>query len=176
MNLTHNFFRLIGAFCLLALVTSCGEDEEIVDREPLIIGVWTLESQDITNVSASASGIGNIPIPESIVNSFVDTLTIIPENSEFTFNQDRTYRVRTPQQNSDFSGTWALSDDQNTITLSGLEAAEALLGSNSLVFVILSISDTNFSVNTSSSEITLPNLPTVGTVTGSGDYQLNLVK
>ena len=176
MNASLKFLVLLITMLSLVFVAACSDDEEDVDREPLIIGVWTLESQDITNVSATAGGIGNIPIPESIVNSFVDTLTIIPENSEFTFNQDRTYTVRTPQRSSDFSGTWALSDDQNTITLSGLEAAEALLGSNSLVFVILSISDTNFSVNTSSSEITLPNLPTVGTVTGSGDYQLNLVK
>ncbi len=174
MSLTHRFFGLIGAFCLLVLVASCGEDEE-VDREPLIIGEWVLASQQVSNVQANFGG-SPIGIPQDFIKGFVDTLKIIPENSEITFNQDRTYSIKAPQQTTDLTGTWELSDDQSTITLSGLEAAEALLGSSSLAFVIQAISSTDFSMLTSVPEITLPNLPTIGTVTASGDYQLVLKK
>lgn len=157
----------------IAFMVSCGDDEEDIDREPLIIGTWTLESQNITN--AVVNGI-SVDISQSPFKELVGDIAIIPESSEITFNQDRTYTVNAPQQTSDFSGTWELSDDQSTITLSGLEDAEALLGSNSLVFVILSINDTDFSMNTTSSEITIPNVPNLGTVKASGDYQLNLEK
>ncbi len=174
MDLSHRFFGLIGAFCLFALVASCGDDEE-VDREPLILGVWTLESQQVSNVQANVGG-SPIGIPQDFIKEFVDTLKIIPENSEITFNQDRTYSIKAPQQTTDLTGTWQLSDDQSTITLTGLEDAEALLGSSSLAFVIQTISATDFSMLTSVPDITLPNLPTIGTVTASGDYQLTLKK
>ena len=172
MNLSHRFFGLMGAVCLFALVASCGDDEE-VDREPLIIGTWTLESQQASNVVVN--GI-SIDVTQSPFSDLVGDLMIIPENSEITFNQDRTYTVKAPQQASDFSGTWELSADQSVITLSGLDDAEAVLGSNSLDFVILTINDTDFTINTSSSEITIPNVPNLGTVNASGDYQLNLEK
>lgn len=172
MSLSHKFFGLIGVFCLFTLLFSCADDEE-VDREPLILGVWTLESQQASNVVVN--GI-SIDVTQSPFSSLVGDITIIPENSEIAFNQDRTYNVSAPQQASDFSGTWELSADQSIITLSGLDDAEAVLGSNSLDFVILSINDTDFTMNTSSSEITIPNVPNLGTVRASGDYQLALVK
>ena len=173
MNASLKFLVLLITMLPLVFVAACSDDEEDVDREPLIIGAWTLESQQISNVTAN--GIPNID-SSPLFRDYINALTILPENSEITFNQDRTYTVKAPQQTSDFSGTWELSDDQSTITLSGLEAAEALLGSDNLVFVILSINDTNFTLNTSSSEVTIPNVPNLGTVTASGDYQLNLVK
>ena len=175
MNVSLKFLVLLVVTLPLAFMVSCGDDEEDVDREPLIIGTWTLESQQISNVQANIGG-SPIGIPQNLIQGFVDTLKIIPENSEITFNQDRTYSIKAPQQTNDLAGTWELSDDQNTITLSGLEAAEALLGSSSLAFVIQSISSTDFSMLTSVPEITLPDIPTLGTVIASGDYQLILKK
>ena len=173
MNASLKFLVLLITLFPLVFVVSCSDDEEEVDREPLIIGEWILESQQISNVTAN--GI-SIDVSSPLFGGLIDTLTIIPENSEITFNQNRTYRIKAPQQTTDLTGTWELSDDQSTITLSGLEDAEALLGSSSLAFVIQTISATDFSMLTSVPNITLPNLPTVGTVTASGDYQLNLVK
>lgn len=166
------FLLLLVILLPLAFMVSCSDDEEI-DREPLIIGTWTLASQNVSN--AVLNGV-SVDVSQSPFKELVGDLIIIPENSEITFNPDRTYTVKAPQQSSDFSGTWELSDDQTRITLSGLEDAEALLGSNSLVFDILNINDANFSMNTSSSEITIPNVPNLGTVRASGDYQLNLEK
>lgn len=164
------FALLVIAFPFL---TSCGDDEEIIDREPLIIGAWTLESQQISN--ATANGI-QVDVTQSPFKELLGDLSIIPDGSEITFDQDRSYTVRAPQQSSGFSGTWELSDDQTTITLAGLEGAEDLLGSSSLVFVILGINETDFNINTTSSEITIPNVPNLGTIRASGDYALNLRK
>ncbi len=154
-------------------MVSCGDDEEDIDREPLIIGTWTLESQEISSITANGITVD----PSSpLLGGLLDTLAILPENSEITFNQDHTYSAKAPQQTTDLAGTWTLSGDQSTITLSGIEAAEALLGSSSLDFVIQSISSTNFSMVTSVSEINIPNIPAIGTANVSGDYQLILKK
>ena len=174
MKASLKFLVLLVAMFPLAFVVSCSDDEEDVDREPLIVGEWTLESQKVVNPTAiSDSG---IPIPAALLGPFVDTLKILPESSKMTFDQDYTYTISAPQQTSDFSGTWSLSDDQSTITLSGLEGAEALLGSSSLAFIIQNINATNFSMLTSVPEIVFPNIPTLGTVRASGDYQLVLEK
>ena len=175
MNASLKYFVLLIVMLPLGFMASCSEDDEEVDREPLIIGVWTLESQRISNVEATVAGLGGVPV-QSFLEPVLDTLTIIPENSEITFNQDRTYTIKAPQQTTDLAGTWELSADQSTITLNGFEAAQALLGASSLDFVILSISSTDFSMVTSVSDITIPNLPTVGTVNASGDYQMTLKK
>jgi hypothetical protein len=171
MNTPLKLFSLL--VITFPFLTSCGDDEEVVDREPLIIGTWTLESQQISN--ATANGI-TVDVTKSPFKELVGDLAIIPDGSEITFDQNRSYTVRPPQQSSGFTGTWELSDDQTTITLAGLEGAEDLLGSSSLVFVILGISETDFNINTTSSEITIPNVPNFGTVNASGDYTLNLGK
>lgn len=159
----------------LAFVVSCGDDEEDINREPLILGTWTLESQKVTNVKATVSGLP-VGIPESVIKELVDTLTIIPQNSKITFNQDLTYSIKAPQRTTDASGSWSLSEDQNTITITGLEDAQTLLGSSSLAFVIQRISNTDFSLLTSVPEITIPNIPNLGSVKASGDYQMELKK
>ena len=174
MKTNRKILGPIVALLFLTLAISCGEDEE-VDREPLIIGTWTLESQNVANIQANVGGVP-LTIPPEFISEFVDSLAIIPENSEITFNQDRTYTVKAPQQTTDASGTWSLSEDQNTITITGLAGAEALLGSSSLAFVIQRLSATDFSMLTSVPEITIPNVPNFGSVKASGDYQLSLEK
>lgn len=170
----------VAALLLLAFVAACGEDEE-EPREPLIIGTWSLESQELTNIEANIAG-GALDITNQVPEEYRN-LTIFPEDATITFNEDGTYVADTPDGDGVLTGSWELSDDEEIITISGLDEAEALLGSNSLPFTIREIDASNFSLLASVSDIRLPDdvdiegLPAgLGAVSFSGDYQLDLRK
>lgn len=172
----------IAALALLTFVAACSEDEE-APREPLIIGTWSLESQELTNIIANdVPLLGSQDITQAVPEEYRN-LAIFPEDATITFNEDRTYVADTPDGDAALTGTWELSDDEQVITISGLDAAEAILGSTSLPFTIQDIDATNLSLLASVSGIRIPDdidiegLPAdLGNVSFSGDYRLDLQK
>ena len=172
--------KIIAFLSLFVFVASCSDDEE-ESREPLIIGTWSLESQELTNIRADISGFSQ-DITDQLPEEYRD-LEIFPEDATITFNEDRTYVVDTPDEDNVLDGSWELSDDEEVITITGLDQAEALLGSTTLPFVIQDISATNLSLLASVSDIRIPDdidvsgIPfDVSAVSFSGDYQLDLQK
>ena len=169
-------------FLTVLVVVSCSEDEEVL-KEDQLIGSWALESQEIKNVVATVQGI-SLPLDDvPQVREVLDTIAVFPEDAVLTFAEDQTYTVVASSVNGNaLEGTWSLSDNGETITITGLDDAAQLLGSNSLTFVIQSFTDTNLSLLATIPEITLPegidipNVPNLGTISLSGDYQLDLKK
>lgn len=178
MNMYQRITRIAAMLFLFAFVASCSDDEEEA-REELIIGTWLLESQEVTNIKAEG-----LPLDLStfLTDDNQEDLAILPENATITFNQDRTYSIDDPSQTGLLTGSWELSGNGDIITLGGLEAAEALLGTNTLPFTIQSINTSDLSLLASVSGIDIsnfdiPNLPSsVANTKFSGDYQLDLKK
>ena len=177
--------KITGIVAMLFVVTcmvSCGDDEEVL-KEDQLTGNWSLESQEIRNVTANAQGF-SFPlddVPE--VRNLLDTIAIFPENATITFNENKSYVVTDPSiSDNALQGTWSLDETGETLTINGLDDASQFLGSNSLSFTIQEFTDTNLSLLASIPDITLPddidipNVPNIGTISLSADYQLDLKK
>ena len=182
MNMYQKITGMAAMLFLSAFIVSCSDDEELL-KEDQLIGSWELESQEIKNVKANVLG-GAIPldnVPQ--VREVLDTIAIFPEDAMLTFKEDRTYTVVASSVSGNaLEGTWSLSDDGETLTITGLDQASQLLGSNSLAFAIQNFTESDLSLLATIPEITLPegidipNVPNLGTISLSGDYQLDLKK
>ena len=175
----------IIAALMLTLITSCSDDEEPV-QEDLLIGDWSLASQEIKNVKATFT-VQGLPvtlsgdeIPE--VRELLDTIAIFPESATLSFAEDLTYVISDPSSSETLDGTWVLDEDARTLTMTGLDEASQFLGTNSLVFNILTFTESELSLLASVPDISLdglssiPGAESLDGATVSGDYQLDLRK
>ena len=179
MHLYQKITGIVAMLLLLALVISCGKDEELL-KEDQLVGSWSLESQEINNIVVTLRGI-SLPVDEFLpeeVQTALDTVAVFPENATLTFNQDQTYIVTDPSSGGTLDGTWKLSEDGKQLTITGLDQASQLLGTHSLTFVIQNFTATDLSLLASVSDISLDQfgVSELQGATVSGEYQLALKK
>ena len=184
MQMHQKITGIVAVLFLVALVASCGDDEEIV-KEDQLIGTWSLESQQIKNIQVTILVAGT-PITAPVdrflneeQRGLLDTLDILPEDAILTFQEDQTYTGSSASTGSSaLAGTWTLSEDGKQLTLTGLEQARQLLGTNALTFEVQSFTESDLSLLASVSDISLDqfNVPELQGATISGDYQLELKK
>ena len=161
----------------LLLASACGDDEEApqVSRKEMMTGSWILQGQDITNASASRNG---VPVPQTIVDlalaQLEDQLQVFSKETTFIFREDDTYTATDPSISSTISGRWQLRNNEQDVALSGLNAT-GLLPSDTVVFNIVTLTETNLSLKASLSDIEV-DYPDLGEIEVAGDYQFNLTK
>lgn len=182
MQMYQKITRIVPMLLLFAFIISCGEDEEVA-REDQLVGDWSLESQEVKNVTANAQGLSLKLDDVPQVRESLDSIEIFPENATLTFEEDKTYAVVAPSVSGNaLQGTWMLSEDGETLTITGLDQAAQFLGTNTLSFTIQSFTESSLSLLASVPDIAIPdgidipNIPNLGSVTLSGDYELSLKK
>lgn len=116
---------LMSLFAASFLFQACGDDDE-VSREDLLIGTWTIQSNELTDYSITISGftltkesIQSSPFADEAAE-FEEDLAVIaedlfPPNTTITFNEDNTYVVT--NQTSSAPDDWALSSNEQELTL-----------------------------------------------------------
>ena len=177
----------LAVLFVLACMASCSDDEEQVTRQEQVVGTWSLSSQKVTNIEVTTV-VGGIPItlPVSDIpfiseeqKEILDTLKVLPEDVVFVFEADQTYTANSASAGSSaLTGDWSLSDDGQQLTLTGLDQASQVLGTNSLTFTIQSFTGSAMSLLASVNDISLDQFG-VSELQGasiSGDYQLDLEK
>ena len=176
MNMIRKSINFLFIATLL-LASACGDDEEApqVSRKEMMTGSWTLQGQDITNASASRNG---VPVPQPIVDlalaQLEDQLQVFSKETTFIFREDDTYTATDPSISSTISGRWELRNNEQDVALSGLNAT-GLLPSDTVVFNIVTLTETNLSLKASLSDIEV-DYPDLGEIEVAGDYQFNLTK
>lgn len=141
--------NLLSYFFLAALFifSSCQDEEEEPSRRDMLIGTWEIQSGELADYSATTEfGVitrDNIQtialvLPEAgeIAEAMEEGADVLfPSGTVITFNEDNSFALN--DQEGVTNGTWALSDDEKTITVQ----APNDLGSNQLDFSIASLTE-----------------------------------
>ena len=139
MHLYQKSTRFAVILLFAVFVAACSDDDEVVQEDQLV-GTWELESQEIQNIQVTIVALGTpvtVPVDDDLLNNVlddeqravIDSLTILPEDVLLTFKEDRTYVGNSASAgNSALTGTWSLSENGEQLTLTGLEQAQQLLG------------------------------------------------
>lgn len=139
----------IGYLLLAALfiTTSCSDDEEDPSRRDLLIGTWEIRTGELVDYSVTVEGIeinrdnvGTIALVVPEVNDIVQAIeegadVLFPSGTVITFNDDNSFTL--DDQTEVTTGTWSLSDDEETITVQVVND----LGVDQLDFSIRSLTD-----------------------------------
>ncbi|MEO0333442.1 MAG: lipocalin family protein [Bacteroidota bacterium] len=114
----------IACFIWLVLLSACEEDEE-TPRQTLLLGTWNLSEQSIEQVTVS-SGDNSLTFSEEEFVQYlaitgedvaVDDLRLFSESTDFTFNDDQSYRIEDTANTGNISGTWRLIEDETQLVL-----------------------------------------------------------
>ena len=163
----------------LLLASACGDDEEPmeVSRKEMMTGSWNLQMQTLNNISATISGVALNNLEDSeFVKPYLEGIDLISDDAVITFREDNTYTIDSSTGDNLLSGTWDLQNDERDVSLSGFDAFD-LFPSDTIVFNILALTDTDLSLVSTISGVTLEDLPTIGTVRDvSVDYQIDFTK
>ena len=179
MNMIRKSINFLFIATLL-LASACGDDEEApqVSRKEMMTGSWTLQMQALKNISAILPILGRQENLENnpLVEPYLEGIDLISDDAVITFREDNTYTIDSSTGDNLLSGTWELQNDERDVSLSGFDAFE-LFPSDTIVFNILVLTDTNLSLVSTISGVTLEDLPTIGTVRDvSVDYQIDFTK
>ncbi len=123
-------------FVPLLFLTACGDD----DDDPVTLeGTWVLQRQELNVL------VNGIPISQEQLNAFgIDLSDLeIPEGSSLTFESGGVLQLNASGEPS-ATGTWSLSADQQTLTLSQ--------GGETLTFEVLELSANNLNIKLTETE------------------------
>ena len=179
MNMIRQSIQFLFVATLL-LASACGDDEEApqVSREEMMTGSWTLQQDTLKNISATLPLIGKQNNLENneLVKPYLRGVNLISDDAIITFRKDSTYSIDRSNGNNLLSGTWELQNNERDVALSGFDALD-LFPSDTIVFNILVLTESNLSIASTITGVTLEDLPTIGTVSDvSVDYQLDFTK
>ncbi|MEM8965800.1 MAG: hypothetical protein AAGE93_05250 [Bacteroidota bacterium] len=136
-------YLFVSLFLLLAACT----DEEDPNHRDLLIGTWEIQSGELADYQVTVEGvqfnkdnIGTIALIVPQANEIIEALEegadiLFPSGTLISFNEDNSFTLN--DQTEVTNGTWALSDDEETITIQ----ANNDLGINQLGFIIRSLTN-----------------------------------
>ncbi|WPP53367.1 hypothetical protein [Catalinimonas niigatensis] len=122
-------FLLLPLLALIFLFQACSDDDgDEVSRKDLLIGSWEVQTGELTDYTITISGItlnketiSSTPFAaeaqmfEEALDSLADE--IFPPNTIISFSEDNTYVLTNPNSQNSFQDSWALSSDEQNLTI-----------------------------------------------------------
>jgi hypothetical protein len=119
---------LLLLFITPLLFQACGDDDEVT-RQDLLTGTWVIESAalsdysiTISNITLTRETIQTNPLFADDADDFEALLEqlsdeLFPAGTTITFNDDNTYTLANSGSPGSIQDTWALSSDEQSITV-----------------------------------------------------------
>lgn len=151
MNIRTNYLCYLLVATVLVL-SSCKDDEE-PSRRNMLIGTWEIQSGELVDYSAitplgeiNRDNIQTIAIIVPQAGDIVDAMEeganiLFPLGTTITFNENNSFAL--DDQTEVTNGTWALSDNEELITVQTPND----LGPNQLNFSIASLTDQQINID-----------------------------
>lgn len=149
--------RLLFLLIIPMLFQACGDDDEVT-REDLLTGTWVIETAELSDYTITISSIEltreNIqsnPLFAAEAQTFEESLStlsdqLFPSGTTITFSDDNTYLLANPNTSENISDSWALSANEQQITV---QLGDDDVGDDSLdqlVFDITELSDNSLTL------------------------------
>jgi hypothetical protein len=124
---TSSRLLLLPFLALMFLFQGCNDDDGEVSRREILIGAWTIETNELSDYTITVSGftftkdnVQGSPF-EAEAQELEENLELLadeifPPNTTITFSEDNTY-ILTNAQNSTAPESWSLSSNEQELTL-----------------------------------------------------------